>query len=182
MELKDESYYIKRILDGETKYFSVFLDRYSRPLYSLIIQIIGCQEDAEELLQDVFLKAFRKLNTYKGECQFSTWIYRIAYNAAISATRKHKQELFCIEEKMINNVPDEAAESVFSLVDSEELVEELRKAIDLLTAEEKALIMLFYYEEKSIVEISDVLKLSISNVKIKLHRTRKKIYVLMNNK
>lgn len=58
MEQKDEIYYIKRILDGETEYFSVLLDRYSRPLYSLIVQIVSCPEDAEELLQDVFLKAF----------------------------------------------------------------------------------------------------------------------------
>lgn len=59
MEQKDEIYYIKRILDGETEYFSVLLDRYSRPLYSLIVQIDSCPEDAEELLQDVFLKAFQ---------------------------------------------------------------------------------------------------------------------------
>ena len=64
MEQKDESYYIKRILEGETEHFSVFLDRYSRPLYALIVQIVGCHEDAEELLQDVFLKAFRHLNRY----------------------------------------------------------------------------------------------------------------------
>lgn len=70
MEQKDESYYIKRILDGETEYFSVFLDRYSRPLYTLVVQIVGCPEDAEELLQDIFLKAFRNLNRYKGECRF----------------------------------------------------------------------------------------------------------------
>lgn len=167
MEQKDESYYIKRILEGETEHFSVFLDRYSRPLYALIVQIVGCHEDAEELLQDVFLKAFRHLNRYKGECRFSTWIYRIAYNAAISATRKKKQELLYIEENTINNVPDDVADSVLARAEDEE---------------EKALITLFYYEEKSLEEIGEVLKISISNVKVRLHRTRKKICVLMNNK
>ena len=175
MEQKDESYYIERILDGETEYFSVFLDRYSRPLYTLVVQIVGCPEDAEELLQDIFLKAFRNLNRYKGECRFSTWIYRIAYNAAISATRKKKQEFLYIEENTINNVPDEMA-------DTEEQLERLEMAIDQLSGEEKALITLFYYEEKSMEEIGEVLKLSISNVKVRLHRTRKKICVLMNNK
>ena len=120
MEQKDESYYIKRILEGETEHFSVFLDRYSRPLYALIVQIVGCHEDAEELLQDVFLKAFRHLNRYKGECRFSTWIYRIAYNAAISATRKKKQELLYIEENTINNVPDDVADSVLARAEDEE--------------------------------------------------------------
>lgn len=181
MEQKDESYYIKRILDGETECFSVFLDRYSRPLYTLIVQIVGCHEDAEELLQDVFLKAFRHLGRYKGDCRFSTWMYRIAYNTAISATRKTKRELLYIEENTIDTVPDEAADSLLAFVDNEEQLERLNKAIDQLNGEEKALITLFYYEEKSMDEIAEVLKISIANVKVRLHRTRKKIYVLMNN-
>lgn len=182
MEPKDEKYYIKRILDGETEYFSVLLDRYSHPLYTLIVQIVGCPEDAEELLQDVFLKAFRNLSGYKGECKVSTWLYRIAYNAAISATRKKKQEFLYIGENMIDNVPDEKACEVDVFAENEEQIERLGKAIDQLGAEEKALITLFYYEEKSMEEIGEVMKLSVSNVKVKLHRTRKKIYVLMNAK
>lgn len=78
--------------------FSVFLDRYSRPLYVLIVQIVGCPEDAEELVQDVFLKAFRCLDSYKGECRFSTWLYRIAYNAAVSATRKRNRNFFILRK------------------------------------------------------------------------------------
>ena len=182
MEQKDEIYYIVRILDGETECFSVLIDRYSRPLYSLIVQIVGCPEDAEELLQDVFLKAFRNLSSYKGECRFSTWIYRIAYNTAISATRKKKQEFFYIEENMINTVPDEKANEVIAMTDDEEQISRLGKAVDQLNGEEKALITLFYYEEKSMEDISEILKMTVSNVKVKLFRTRKKIYVLMNGK
>lgn len=182
MEQKDESYYIKRILDGDTECFSVFLDRYSRPLYTLVVQIVGCPEDAEELLQDIFLKAFRHLSNYKGECRFSTWIYRIAYNTAISATRKRKQEFLYIEENTINNVSDEVANSVLASAEDEEQMDRLSKAVDQLNGEEKALITLFYYEEKSVEEIAEVTKLSVNNVKVRLHRTRKKIYVLMNNK
>lgn len=182
MEQKDEIYYITRILDGETEYFSVLLDRYSRPLYSLIVQIVGCPEDAEELLQDVFLKAYRNLSGYKRESKLSTWLYRIAYNVAISATRKKKQEFLYIEESTINNVPDEKAHEVIDLAADEEQINRLVSAIDHLSAEEKALITLFYYEDKSIEEISEVMKLSVSNVKVRLHRTRKKIYVLMNGK
>lgn len=141
MGQKDESYYIERILDGETEYFSVFLDRYSRPLYTLVVQIVGCPEDAEELLQDIFLKAFRNLNRYKGECRFSTWIYRIAYNAAISATRKKKQEFLYIEENTINNVPDEMADNVLAPAETEEQLERLEMAIDQLSGEEKAVII-----------------------------------------
>ena len=89
MVQNDETQYIARILDGDTECFSAFLDRYSRPLYVLIVQIVGCSEDAEELVQDVFLKAFRCLGSYRGECRFSTWLYRIAYTTAVSG---HTQE------------------------------------------------------------------------------------------
>ena len=74
MVQNEEAQYIARILNGETECFSVFLDRYGRPLYSLIVQIVGCSEDAEELVQDVFLKAFKNLSGYKGDCIFSTWL------------------------------------------------------------------------------------------------------------
>lgn len=180
MVQNEETKYIARIVGGETECFSIFLDRYSRPLYSLIVQMVGCPEDAEELVQDAFLKAFRNLGSYKGECLFSTWLYRIAYNVAISATRKKKQELFYIDENTINNVPDEKTDDILCPTDDEERTAKLVWAIEQLTPEEKALITLFYYEEKSIEELGDVLKLSVSNVKVKLHRTRKKIYLLMN--
>lgn len=182
MVQKDEIHTIERILDGETELFAVFLDRYGRPLYSLIVQIVGCAEDAEELVQDVFMKAFRSLRSYKGECRFSTWLYRIAYNVAISATRKRRQEFLYIEENTINNVPDEKADSVLGDTDDEERITQLACAIDLLTVEEKALITLFYYEEKSMDEVGEILNLTLSNVKVRLHRTRKKLYVLMNKK
>lgn len=179
MVQNEETRYIARILNGETECFSIFLDRYGRPLYSLIVQIVGCSEDAEELVQDVFLKAFRHLSSYKGECLFSTWLYRIAYNAAVSATRKKKQELFYIEENAINNVPDDKADDVLCPTDDEERVARMMQAVDRLSADEKALITLFYFEEKSVEEVGEILKISPGNVKVKLHRTRKKIYLLM---
>ena len=177
MVQNDETQYIARILDGDTECFSAFLDRYSRPLYVLIVQIVGCSEDAEELVQDVFLKAFRCRGSYRGECRFSTWLYRIAYTTAVSATRKKKQEFLYIEENTINNVPDEKADDILYPTDDEERTARLIQAIDLLNVEEKALITLFYYEEKSIEEIGEVLKLSPGNVKVKLHRTRKNLCI-----
>lgn len=180
MVQNEETQYIARILNGETEYFSVFLDRYGRPLYSLIVQIVGCSEDAEELVQDVFLKAFRNLAGYKGDCLFSTWLYRIAYNTAISATRKKKHEFFYIEESTINNVPDEKVTTLFESTDDDERISRLSHAVDLLNAEEKALITLFYYEEKSTEEVGEILKLTVTNVKVRLYRVRKKLYLLMN--
>lgn len=178
----DENAYIKRILNGETELFAYFLDRYSRPLYSLIIQIVSSPEDTEEILQDVFLKAFQSLGGYRGNSSFSTWLYRIAYNKAISATRKQKNECFYIEESIINNVSDDEAEHIMVLSDNEEQLLKLSHAIGQLSADEKALITLFYYEEKTIDEVALIFALTQVNVKVKLHRIRKKLYVLMNGR
>jgi RNA polymerase sigma-70 factor (ECF subfamily) len=181
MNPQEETLYIKRIIAGETELFAHFLQRYSRPVYSLTVQIVSSPLDAEELVQDVFMKAFRNLSRYRAESSFSTWLYRIAYNTAISAVRRKKQELFYIEENTINNVPDDKADALFYPTDDEERLEKLVQAVDLLAAEEKAIITLFYYEEKPILEIAEILKLSPANVKVKLHRIRKKLYILINN-
>ena len=179
MEQKDEARYIEHILNGETHLFSTFVENYSHSLFALIVQIVGSPEDAEELVQDTFMKAFKSLGSYKGECRLLTWLYRIAYNVAISATRKSKQTVLFIEENTINNVPDEAADSIMEKIDSEERVERLIAAIDCLTPNEKALITLFYMEERSIEEVSQIMKLTVVNIKVRLYRTRKKLYLIM---
>ncbi|MDR3117828.1 MAG: RNA polymerase sigma factor [Mediterranea sp.] len=178
MKTPDENLYIKRILDGEIELFAYFLERYSRPVYSLVIQMVSSPEDAEELVQDIFLKAFRALDKFRGHSAFSTWLYRIAYNQAISATRKQKNNLY-MDEDAIHHIPDDAAEYILYIPDDEERIQQLTRAIDRLSAEDKALITLFYYEEKTIDELAGILGLSPANAKVRLHRVRKKLYVLM---
>jgi len=180
MENLDELSYIKRILEGDTNLFSVFLERYSRSIHSLIVRIIPSNEDAEELTQDTFMKAFRKLDTFKGECSFSTWLFRIAYNTAISATRKKKYIFPVIDDSMLQHVSDETIDLVFGDDEDEDRLQQLEEAITKLNVEEKTLITLYYSENKSIAEIAGMMEQTTDNVKVKLFRVRKKLYVLMN--
>ena len=168
----DETHIIHRILKGETSLYEYFLDKYSQQVFILIIRIVENQEDAEELTQDTFLKAFEHLSSFKAESSFSTWIYRIAYNTAISATRKRKQELIVMDSAMLMNISDQQIDDALN-DESEERVGKLNKAIKKLDAEERALISLFYNEEKTIGEIALILGLTESNAKVKLHRIRK---------
>lgn len=181
MDNPDEIKYIKRILEGETNLFSYFLNRYSNSIYVLIFRIVSVKEDAEELTQDTFLKAFKKLDSFKGDCSFSTWLFRIAYNTAVSATRKKKFIYPVIEDYMLENIEDEAVNSIFETDENLDLLKKLEVAIDMLNIEEKTLITLYYSENKSIAEITDILIMSPENVKVKLFRVRKKLYVLINN-
>ena len=175
----DETHIIHRILKGETSLYEYFLDKYSQQVFILIIRIVENQEDAEELTQDTFLKAFEHLSSFKAESSFSTWIYRIAYNTAISATRKRKQELIVMDSAMLMNISDQQIDDALN-DESGERVGKLNKAIKKLDAEERALISLFYNEEKTIGEIALILGLTESNAKVKLHRIRKKIIYTHN--
>ena len=179
MNHQTEISYIKRIQNGETNLFSYFLNNYSRQVFGLIARIAPTKEDAEELTQDTFLKAFKKLDTYRGECSFSTWLLRIAYNTAISAVRKRRIIFPAIDDYLIDTVPDEEVNHLFDSNGNEELLRKMEKAIEKLNPEEKGLITLFYMENKPVTELSEVFQISTDNAKVKLHRIRKKLYVLI---
>lgn len=179
MELYTDTYYIQRIQAGDAASFACLLDKYSRPVHSLILKVVRNREDAEELAQDVFMKVFKNLSSFKGDCSFSTWIYRIAYNTAISATRKKKHEFLAIEETVISNVSEEEVAEALGRTDSSSQVERLDAALVLLPPDERAIILLFYMKEKTIEEVAAITGLTSSNVKVKLHRIRKKLFVVL---
>ena len=178
MEKQTESAYIQRILSGEINIFSVFVEQHHRSVYALIRQMALSNEDAEELTQDVFLKAFEKLHSFKGDCSFSTWIYRIAYNTAVSYTRKKRLIFPSIDDAMIENIKEETVDAFFE-EENQQKMEKLTVAMQKLNIEEKTLVALFYTDNKSIVEIGLISGLSTENVKVKLFRIRKKIFKLM---
>lgn len=179
MELYTDTYYIERIQAGETASFACLLDKYSRPVFSLIVKVVGNRQDAEELAQDVFVKVYRNLASFKGDSSFSTWIYRIAYNTAISETRKKKHEFLAIEEAIINNVSEEEVAKALGQTDTSGQLAKLDAALALLPPDERALILLFYMKEKTVEEVAEITGLSASNVKVKLHRIRKKLFVIL---
>ena len=175
----DEKNIIQQILNGEIALYEYFLNTYGQQVFTLIVRIVSNQEDAEELTQDTFLKAFRHLESFKGNSSFSTWIYSIAYHTAISSARKKKYDTFAMDDTLLANLSDQQVDEALD-DESEERIARLNAALKRLDIEERALIGLYYYEEKPMSEVALILGLTESNAKVKLHRTRKKIYVLMN--
>ena len=110
MQQQEELELIRRIVNGETDLYAILARRYGRVVYTLVSRIVGCAEDAEELAQDVFLKAFRNLHRFNGRSSFPTWLFRIAYNTAVSETRRRKREWVCIDQARLANLPDSDAE------------------------------------------------------------------------
>ena len=124
---KEEAHIIKEILSGKTEHYEYFLDCYGQQVFVLVDRIVSCQEEAEELTQDVFIKAFQQLSSFKAESSFSTWIYRIATNECIRFLNRKKEETVSTEEmqaELMNKLmaseyvdyDDEDHESIWFLV------------------------------------------------------------------
>lgn len=175
MDYKGDIYYIEQILAGNSNSFSYIVDRHKNKAYNLAFRICGNHEEAEELAQDSFVKAFRSLGGFKMKSSFATWLYRIVYNTAVSHVRIKKKGVLSLED-----FPADATDFIGSNTSEEEAEREYRSslinfALQKITEEERGLISLYYYEELNTDEISDITGISKSNIKVKLFRARQKM-------
>ncbi|MCX6246313.1 MAG: RNA polymerase sigma factor [Bacteroidetes bacterium] len=180
MKFQDDNETIGRVLSGDVAAYASLVTKHKSLVFSIILKVVNNREDAEEISQDVFLKAYQSLGTFERKSKFSTWLYRIAYNAAISKTRKKKVEMVPIEESVITNYSTDEVGRNMNEMDENDRQRVLEKALLRLPEEDNLLITLFYKNENSIDDISEITGLSVSNVKVRLHRIRKKLYEEMN--
>lgn len=174
--MKQDKYYIERVNRGDVNAFSYLVDAHKGMVYTIAFRLLKNAEDAEELAQDTFVKAFKSLKDFKFESKFSTWLYRITYNGAISKLRKKQLEVFDIENV---SLPDSEVVSSYNTINELNKVEQkkyISEVLNNLKEDDAFLITLYYLQESSIEEISEVTGLSNSNVKVKLHRARKRFY------
>ncbi len=177
-----DQYYIDKVLCGETKAFSVLVDRYKFMVFTLAVKILKNKEEAEDVSQDVFVKVFRALNTFNGTSKFSTWLYKIAYYQSLDYLKKQKREV-------PTNTIDTAAtfhlasmENALTRLETNERKQTIKNAIDALSKEDAVLITLHYYEELSLNEIADIMNLKVNTIKVRLFRSRKKLAVALKYK
>ena len=178
----DEAHIIHRILEGETSLYEYFLDKYSQQVFVLIVRIVENQEDAEELTQDTFLKAFEHLSSFKAESSFSTWIYRITANTCIDEMRKRKgRQSFSLEEEleseegsMQRQVAD-AGETPEESMLREEQKSEILQALESLSPEHKVAVILRDIKGLSYEEIAEILELTLGTVKSRISRGRNQL-------
>ncbi len=178
MEQKDDIWYIERVLKGDTQYFSYFVDKYKDIVFSIALKVLRNREDAEEMAQESFVKAFKSLHTFKGDAKFSTWLYRITYNNCISEVRKRKLKFVSTDDVQIS---DEVEEMNFDGIPEENRSKYVKAALEKLPEDEYTLILLYYFDDKSVEEIGEITKMTESNVKVKLFRARKKLYTILND-
>ncbi len=172
-------YYIDSVLSGNRNDYKYLVERHSGMSYSVALKIVKNETEAEEIVQEAFIKAYNVLHTFKKKSKFSTWLYRIVYNMAInhSNSRVHKN-LYDDNSEIKDNLLYEETE-LMEIDENEQTIEKLNWAVKQLPEDEQVIITLFYNDDISIADIAKITNLSEANVKVKLHRMRKKLYQLM---
>jgi RNA polymerase sigma factor (sigma-70 family) len=174
MNKQEDIFYIEAVRKGNVSAFSVLVERYQDMIYSLALKLLKNTEDAEEMAQDTFIKAFQKLNMYEGKSKFSTWLYSITYNACISELRKRRIHFSSLEEQRFSDQDEMKIHSYFSETKKEDQEKYLNLALSKLPEDDQVLVTLYYYENQSMDDISVITGLTVSNIKVKIHRARKK--------
>lgn len=172
--------YLRLVLEGNVSKFSYFVDKYKGMAFSIAFRIVDNKEDAEEIVQDAFLKAFRSLEKFRKDSKFSTWFYKIVVNSSLSRTRSKKPELSSIDEDDIADVVVESVESAYRSLDLSDQKKFIHHALEELGIEDRLLLTLYYLNENSIDEITEITNITQDNVKMKLHRARNKMYKILN--
>ena len=175
MNYKGDKYYIDQVLEGKTNAFTDIVERHKDHAFNLALRICGNREEAEEIAQDAFMKAFRSLNSFRMKSSFSTWLYRIVYNTSVSLVRTRKKGILSLEE-----FPADATDFIGNNTSEEDAEIEYRNslvnfALQKLNEDERAIITLFYYEEMNTDEIAEITGLGKSNIKVRLFRARQKM-------
>ena len=172
---------VEQAVAGDYDAFEAIVDRYHDKAYRLAFSLVKDDDEAQDVVQEAFLNVYRKLDTFKGESQFGSWIYRVVVNAALMRLRKVKRRSeigmedagpsISEDEGAFSNRPswrvhaDEAAENL-------ELREQILSAVDELNPKYQAVFILREVEDLSLAEIADVLDLTEGAVKTRLHRAR----------
>ncbi|MBV6445772.1 MAG: ECF RNA polymerase sigma-E factor [Ignavibacteriaceae bacterium] len=177
----DDLEVIRSVREGNTSDFSILMDRYKNKAFSLILRMLKNRMDAEEVLQDCFVKAWKNLDSFKGDSQFATWFYRIVYNTTLTKLtgkkRETEKEMLSIGEDV--DIRDEHADTSAATLERNRLLGAL---IAMLTPNQAAVVNLFYLDGLSCEEIAGILDTNVGNVKTLLHRSRATLKNLIQKK
>ena len=173
--IDSDRYYINLILSGNREAFAPIVERHKDNVYNLALKICGNCEDAEEVAQDSFVKAFRSLSSFKGKSSFATWLYRIVYNTSMTFVRKNKLDILRLEDFPVDSVDFIRSNAMEEEAEIEYMKILLSYSMQKLDHEDRAIITMHYYQDLSHSEICSVTGLSRSNIKVRLFRARKRM-------
>ncbi|HYU33948.1 MAG TPA: sigma-70 family RNA polymerase sigma factor [Thermoanaerobaculia bacterium] len=183
--MKTDAELVAEAMRGAQEAFREILVRFERPVYSLIARMLQDPAAAEDLAQEVFIKAFRRLETYDPARKFSSWLFKIAHNTTIDHLRRHAPETVPLEGGKDRDeehrgglaavLADESLEDPAAAAERKDMARSLERAIARLRPDYREVVVLFYIEGASYQEICDATSLPLGTVKTNLHRARKEL-------
>ncbi|MGM0572238.1 MAG: RNA polymerase sigma factor [Bacteroidota bacterium] len=168
---EDEYTLIKNVQTGRTRDYEILVKRYQGAVYNLLLKMLYRPEAAEELTQEVFIKAYENLGSFNYKSRFFSWIYRMAINTAISYRKKEKRY---VHPDKLPDMKDNQTEATIMVNERDKL---LKHAISLLKENYSAVIMLKYYEALSYEEIAEVLEIPEKKVRSRLYDARRMLQI-----
>jgi len=182
----DDTSLVARAQKGDTQAFDVLAQRYADRVHRLTFKVLRQEEDAEDALQEAFLSAYRNLGKFKGDSAFSTWLYRVAMNAALMRLRKRREGMVSIEEprnrdesQVTLQLADWGRTPIEEMLNDERR-DELNHAVDTLDDDLAQVFLLREVEGLSNSEAAEILGLSVPAVKSRLHRARVQLRDVLN--
>ena len=175
MEEHDDQTLVRRTLKGDRKAFEELVDRYQRPVFNVALRMVSNADDAADLTQTVFVKAYEKLRSYNGRFKFYSWLYKIAVNTSLNFLEQQKRhDLLGDRELAAESLIDEELEA-------KERVEKLEDALLLLRSDYRMIIILKHFQDLSYEEIGIILEIPEKTVKSRLFTARGMLKVILEN-
>jgi RNA polymerase sigma factor (sigma-70 family) len=167
---------IFRVLKGDQSAYALLLEKYKNYVFTLVLRFTENREDAEEIAQDVFIKAYRSLADFRGDSKFSTWLFTITRTTCLSFLRKKKLDIQSLDNER-TGLQLENRESGFNanLVEQKSKHAMLNQAIALLSPDDAQVLNLFYKGDQTLEEIGKIMRMDPNTIKVKLHRARQRL-------
>ena len=173
---------ISKVLSGDHASFAVLVNRYQSYVFTLTLRMVKGREDAEEVAQDVFIKAFKYLADFKGASKFTTWLYTIVNNTCISFLRKKKLDIHSLDNEKVFEVAENQDSGIRAdMIEQKSKLAMVNDAINMLTRDDAQIITLFYKAEQSLDETAQILGIETNTAKVRLHRARTRLKEKMEN-
>jgi len=178
-EREEERVLIQRCKDGEIGAFDVLVRRYEKRVFNCALRIAGNYNDAADVAQEAFIRAYNSIQTFRGDAVFTTWIYRIVTNVYLDERKKsksHRQvsldEYIDLEENSVSRQIVDDSPSPEEIVESKERTRALQAAINSLPDYQRIILTLYSFQHRSYEEMAEILRLPIGTVKSRLNRAR----------
>jgi len=162
---------IAKIAAGEKEFFGELVLKHQDFIFNVVRQYVRIDEEARDITQEVFVKAYEHIEAFRGDSKLSSWLYRIAYNLSINWSERRKGRETQLDESFAETLT-EGGSTADEIFDRELVLSRIKEVIDEMPAKYKIIIKLYYFDDKTYQEIADTLSIPINTVKIQLLRAR----------